>query len=264
MTRPRISVITVNRDMAPGLASTLESVLAQDYPNFEAIVIDGGSRDSSRAIIEAHASRLAYWVSESDRSLYDAMNKGVAAAKGDWVLFMNAGDRFAAPDVLSRMAAGNLDHADLVYGHHVRRYPVQGIERLVRAEPPQVLPRRMPCSHQSLLMRRELLVTHPFKIGLLAADYEVILSAYAAGRRFAQVDCVIAATEMGGRSDSRRLRSLSERMSILCALGLMTPGLALYYRGLMLRAVVAGALKAVLPRSFTARILRHRPVKGLG
>ena len=264
MNTPKISIITPSFNQVDFLERTLLSVLEQDYPNIEYIVIDGGSTDGSVELIKKYESRLAYWVSESDRSLYDAMNKGVAAAKGDWVLFMNAGDRFAAPDVLSRMAAGNLDHADLVYGHHVRRYPVQGIERLVRAEPPQVLPRRMPCSHQSLLMRRELLVTHPFKIGLLAADYEVILSAYAAGRRFAQVDCVIAATEMGGRSDSRRLRSLSERMSILCALGLMTPGLALYYRGLMLRAVVAGALKAVLPRSFTARILRHRPVKGLG
>ena len=113
-------------------------------------------------------------------------------------------------------------------------------------------------------MRRELLIAHPFKIGLLAADYEVILSAYAAGRRFAQVDCVIAATEMGGRSDSQRLRSLSERMAILRVHGLMTPGLALYYRGLMLRAVMAGALKAVLPAGLTARILRHRPLKGLG
>ena len=264
MTAPKVSIVTVNRNMATEIGATLESVLMQDYPYFELIVVDGASSDGSQDVIASYAPRLRYWVSEPDRCLYDAMNKGVAAAKGDWVLFMNAGDRFAAPDVLSRMAAGNLDHADLVYGHHVRRYPVQGIERLVRAEPPQVLPRRMPCSHQSLLMRRELLVTHPFKIGLLAADYEVILSAYAAGRRFAQVDCVIAATEMGGRSDSRRLRSLSERMSILCALGLMTPGLALYYRGLMLRAVVAGALKAVLPRSFTARILRHRPVKGMG
>ena len=126
MNRPCISVITVNRNMAPGLASTLESVLAQDYPHFETIVIDGGSRDGSRAIIEAHAARLAYWVSEPDRSLYDAMNKGVAASKGDWVLFMNAGDHFAAPDVLSRVFAVAHDDADLLYGHHVRRYPSGG------------------------------------------------------------------------------------------------------------------------------------------
>ena len=114
-------------------------------------------------------------------------------------------------------------------------------------------------------MRRELLVAHPFKIGLLAADYEVILSAYAAGRRFAQVDCVIASTEMGGRSDSQRLRSLAERMAILRAQGLMTPGLALYYRGLMLRAVLAGmALKAVMPRRPGARHSAPSPAQGPG
>jgi glycosyltransferase involved in cell wall biosynthesis len=264
MTRPRISVVTVNRDMAAGLAATLESILAQDFADFEAIVIDGGSADGSRTVIEAHAGRLAYWVSEPDQSLYDAMNKGVAAAKGEWVLFMNAGDRFAGPDVLSRMITGGLDRADLVYGHHVRHYPVQDIERLVQAEPPHVLPRRMAFSHQSLLMRRVLLMAHPFETHLLAADYEVILAAYAEGRRFVQMDCVIAHTEMGGRSDTQRLRSLAERMAIVRRHGLMTVGLALYYRGLMLRAVLAGVFKAVLPQSVTTRILKHRPVRGLG
>ena len=261
---PNVSVITVNRDMAAGLRATLESVLGQDYPDFEAIVIDGGSRDTSRDIIAANATRLAYWVSEPDRSLYDAMNKGVAAAKGEWVLFMNAGDRFAAPDVLSRVFAAGHGDADLLYGDHVRHYPGSGIERLVPAEAPDVLPLRLNCSHQSLLMRRDLLRDHPFRVDLLAADYEAVLAAYVAGRRFEHVDCVIAHTEMGGRSDTKRLESLRERLDILRTYGLLTPGLAFHYRRLMVRALIAGAAKAVLPRALTRAILRHRPIKGLG
>jgi glycosyltransferase involved in cell wall biosynthesis len=261
---PKISVITVNRDMAAGLRATLESVLGQDYPDFEAIVIDGGSRDSSRDIIAANAARLAYWVSEPDRSLYDAMNKGVAAAKGEWILFMNAGDRFAAPDVLSRVFAADRSGADVLYGDHVRRYPGSGIERLVPAEPPSVLPWRLNCSHQSLLMRREILQAHPFRIELLAADYEAVLAAYVTGRRFEGVACVIAHTEMGGRSDTRRLESLHERMDVLRTYRLLSPKLAFHYRWLMLRALMAGAAKAVLPAALTRAILRHRPIKGLG
>jgi glycosyltransferase involved in cell wall biosynthesis len=264
MTPPIVSVVTVNRDMAAGLTSTIESVLGQDYPALELVVIDGGSRDGSRKVIQSYAPRLAYWVSEPDRNLYDAMNKGVAAAKGEWVLFMNAGDRFAAPDVLSRVFATSHDDADIVYGHHVRRYPAEGIERLVRAEAPEVLPWRMPCSHQSLLMRRALLLARPFALDLLAADYEALIAAQAAGKRFAMVDCVVARTEMGGRSDTNRLRSLRERIAVLQRHGLMTAGLARHYRWLMLRAVMARAMKAVLPAPLLRAILRHRPIKGIG
>jgi len=263
MTAPVVSVITVNRDMAQGLAATLDSVLAQDYPNFEAIVIDGGSRDGSLKVIAARAGRLAYWISEPDRSLYDAMNKGVSAAKGQWVLFMNAGDCFAAPDVLSRVFALAHEGADIIYGDHLRHYPGLGVERLVPAEGVEVLPRRMPCSHQSLFMRRQLLLAHPFDTALLAADYEALVGAFAQGRRFERIDCLIARTEMGGRSDTRRLASLGERQAILRRHGLMTPRLAWFYRWLMLRAVLAGAAKALLPRAAVARILRHRPLRSL-
>src|SRR3954464_9610011 len=252
MSSPKLSVVTVNRDMAAGLAATLDSALAQDYRDFEIIVIDGASRDGSQGVIAQRAARLAYWVSEPDSSLYEAMNKGVAAAKGEWVLFMNAGDRFAAPDVLSRVFAGAHDRADIIYGDHIRHYPEAGIERLVPAEPASVMPRRMPCSHQSLFMRRALLLAHPFDTTLLAADYEVLLAAYAQGRRFERIGCVVARTQMGGRSDTRRLQSLRERQAILRRHRLMTPRLNFYYRGLMLRAALTTIAKAVLPRTLIA------------
>src|SRR6185503_13603856 len=111
-TRPKVSVVTVNFNMADQIAGTLDSVLAQDYPNFESIVIDGASTDGSREIIAAYGDRLAYWASERDRNLYDGMNKGVRAATGEWVVFMNAGDRFAGADVLSRIFAVPHDGAD--------------------------------------------------------------------------------------------------------------------------------------------------------
>src|SRR6185312_9345482 len=90
-TCPKVSVVTVNFNMADQIAGTLDSVLAQDYLNFESVVIDGDSTDGSREIIASYGGRLAYWVSERDRNLYDGMNKGVTAATGDWVLFMNSG-----------------------------------------------------------------------------------------------------------------------------------------------------------------------------
>ena len=261
---PKVSVVTVNFNMADQIAGTLDSVLAQDYPNFESIVIDGGSTDASRDIIASYGSRLAYWVSEPDRNLYDGMNKGVRAASGDWVLFMNSGDRFADPRVLSTMFAENHVDADALYGHHVRRYPEQGIDRVIRAEPPDVLPFRMHCSHQSLFMRRQILLDRPFSLSLLAADYDAILNAYIEGRRFKAVDCVVAMASVGGRSDNSRLTILWQRISILRRRRLLTFRTALHYSGLIAWVIFVSPVKRILPRALVAYILRHRPVKGLG
>jgi putative colanic acid biosynthesis glycosyltransferase len=262
--RPKVSVITVNFNMADQSAGTLDSVLAQEYPNFESIVIDGGSSDGSREIIASYGERLAYWVSERDRNLYDGMNKGVRAASGDWILFMNSGDRFADPHVLSSMFASDHTDADALYGHHVRRYPEQGIDRVIHAESPEVLPLRMHCSHQSLFMRREILLNRPFALNMLAADYDAILSAYIDGRRFKPVDCVVAVAAVGGRSDNYRLTILWQRIAILRRHGLLTFKTARHYAGLIAWVMFAYPVKKVLPKAVVAYILRHRPVKGLG
>jgi hypothetical protein len=121
----------------------------------------------------------------------------------------------------------------------------------------------MNAAHQAVLMRRDLLLAHPFDVALLAADYEVLLSAFAAGKRFEAVDVVIASTEMGGRSDTARLKSLSQRMMVLRRYGFMTPRLWLHYRKLMARAVLARMAKALLPPAAIAAILRRRPIRGL-
>lgn len=261
---PKVSVVTVNFNMADHIAATLDSVLAQDYPNFESIVIDGGSTDESQKIIASYADRLAYWVSERDRNLYDGMNKGVRAATGDWILFMNSGDQFADSHVLSAMFAQDHGDADALYGHHVRRYPERGIDRVIYAETPDVLPLRMHCSHQSLFMRREILLERPFSLELLAADYNAILAAYLDGKRFKRVDCVVAVAAVGGRSDNNRLTILLQRISILRRQGLMTLPIAWHYGGLVAWVLFIGPLKRILPKSLVSFILRHRPIKGLG
>ena len=263
-TCPKVSVVTVNFNMADQIAGTLDSVLAQDYLNFESVVIDGDSTDGSREIIASYGGRLAYWVSERDRNLYDGMNKGVTAATGDWVLFMNSGDRFADAHVLSTMFAEDHTDTDALYGHHVRRYPEQGIDRVIHAETPEVLPLRMHCSHQSLFMRRQILLDRPFSLSLLAADYDAILNAYIEGRRFKAVNCVVAVASVGGRSDNSRLTILWQRISILRRRRLLSFKTALHYAGLIAWVIFASPVKRILPKSLVAYILRHRPVKGLG
>lgn len=114
----KLSIITINRNNKQGLQNTIESVLCnQTFKDFEYIVIDGASNDGSVEVIERYKDRLAYWCSEPDRGIYHAMNKGIAKAKGDYLLFMNSGDCLVR-DCLLKVFTKN-DDADFIYGNMV-------------------------------------------------------------------------------------------------------------------------------------------------
>ena len=109
----KLSIITINLNNREGLQKTIESVLKQAFKDFEYIVIDGGSTDGSRELIERYSDRFSYWVSEPDSGVYNAMNKGIRKAKGDYVLFLNSGDFLIEKEVLGKVFASELT-ADIV------------------------------------------------------------------------------------------------------------------------------------------------------
>lgn len=111
----KLSIITINYNDAKGLRATIESVLAQSYRNFEYIVIDGGSNDGSRDIIELYKSKIDFSVSEKDKGIYNAMNKGANVAKGEYLLFLNSGDTLYSADTLSNLMLDTF-HDDIVCG----------------------------------------------------------------------------------------------------------------------------------------------------
>ena len=91
---PKISIITVSFNAVKVIEETIVSVINQTYTNVEYIIIDGGSTDGTVDIIKEYADKISYWVSESDKGIYDAMNKGGIKALGDFLYFLNAGDSF--------------------------------------------------------------------------------------------------------------------------------------------------------------------------
>lgn len=99
---PKLSIITINYNNLEGLKRTVESVVSQTWQEFEYIVIDGGSTDGSAAYIESQSKHIDYWVSEPDQGIYNAMNKGVVKATGDYLLFLNSGDHFYSDQVLEK------------------------------------------------------------------------------------------------------------------------------------------------------------------
>lgn len=116
---PRFSVITVTYNAADVLEDTIQSVITQTYHHVEYIIIDGGSTDGTLDIIRRYRDRIACVVSERDRGLYDAMNKGMARATGDYLIFLNAGDSFHEDDTLLHAVhslAGGEELPDVIYG----------------------------------------------------------------------------------------------------------------------------------------------------
>lgn len=101
----QLTIITINRNNAAGLRKTIESVVNQTHANFEYIVIDGASTDESVNIIEEYAHKIDYWVSEPDKGIYNAMNKGICMANGDYIQILNSGDILASDNVVERMLA---------------------------------------------------------------------------------------------------------------------------------------------------------------
>lgn len=99
---PKLSIITINYNNLEGLKKTVDSVVNQTWQEFEYIVIDGGSTDGSALYIESQSKHIDYWVSEPDKGIYNAMNKGIAKATGEYLLFLNSGDHFYKCDVLEK------------------------------------------------------------------------------------------------------------------------------------------------------------------
>lgn len=115
--RPKVSIITVCYNVKAELSETIESVASQTYNNIEYIVIDGGSKDGSLEIIRKNSKYITKWISESDYGIYDAMNKGINLASGEWILFMNAGDLFYNNRVIENIFSINYAaNVGIVYG----------------------------------------------------------------------------------------------------------------------------------------------------
>ena len=117
---PKVSIVTVNLNHAAGLEKTIESVAGQTFRELEYIVVDGGSTDGSQKVISSFAGKISRHISESDKGIYDAMNKGLSLACGEYIYFLNSGDRLVSPNTLARIFDSTFSDADLLYGDVIR------------------------------------------------------------------------------------------------------------------------------------------------
>ena len=213
MISPRISIIIAVLNAQDTVEETLLSALNQTYTDLEVIVIDGKSVDGTVDIIKKYTTSLAYWISEPDLSLYDAMNKGIQKATGDYCYFLNAGDILTAPTIFSELAS-KASLADVIYTDVIVKAD-SGATRLVKAKPLTMLWQGMTFCHQRSLSKKEWHLQYPFDLSYkIGSDYHFYVTLIQDNRLFDYIPLALAQVSSGGISDQQRFLTFTEWNSV--------------------------------------------------
>lgn len=227
MQKPRVSIITVVYNASKELERTISSIRSQTWEVIEYLVIDGGSEDGTVDAIRKNTDLIDYWVSEPDQGLYDAMNKGLAAATGDYVWFINAGDRIYSPETLTNIfthrhgpeqspAPPGDGYADIYYGDTMIVDENDNEIGLRRLRPPEKLSWKsfrygMLVCHQAILMKKPLAETYNLELPH-SADFDWVIRALKKANSIVNTHQILAAFLDGGQSKQTIRPSLSERL----------------------------------------------------
>lgn len=217
MIQPKISVVTVCYNAVNDIEKTILSVINQTYSNIEYLIIDGGSTDGTMDIVNKYKDKIDVIVSEPDKGIYDAMNKGIDRATGDWINFMNAGDYFykknCINDIFNKSIDANIamvigDSALFLDGKYYQIKCKPFYERLP-------LHQEMGFTHQSSFVRSNLAKHIKFNLKYkYAADYNMVIELYRMGYGFYNTNNLIAFYDMNGISFNHKLDHIKETYMI--------------------------------------------------
>ena len=196
----KLSVITINFNNRDGLRKTIESVVNQTFKDFEYIIIDGGSTDGSVEVIKEYADRIDYWVSEPDKGIYNAMNKGIDVAKGEYCNFMNSGDVFVNNNILLEIEDLLID-VGIVYGRAVYSDGRMALER--QSDIPDLIYFfSNTISHQASFISTKMLKRYHYDESLrIVSDWKFFVQAFVLEQcSYRNVDKIINVQESVGAS----------------------------------------------------------------
>jgi putative colanic acid biosynthesis glycosyltransferase len=204
MADPFFSIVTVVRNNLVGLAKTKTSIIQQLGNSWEWVIIDGNSTDGTREFALACVEANIKVISESDRGIYDAMNKGLAMATGRYVMFMNSGDLLADDKVLNRVQEElTRDPVHVLFGGSIMRFGLMDIPRPSRS--PAYIWHGQPGLHQATVFCREQHVRFPYDADYkICGDYDVITRMWAAGLRFRSTPIIVSVNEFVAEATSGR------------------------------------------------------------
>ena len=214
----KLSIITVNLNNKEGLQKTIDSVISQTFKDFEWIVIDGGSTDGSKELIEKYADHISYWVSEPDKGIYNAMNKGIRVARGEYVEFLNSGDIFFDNNTLYSVLSARKE-ADILY---TNTFILKGgnLERINYHNDYLTCYRltKRTINHQSAFIRRKLFYDYGFYDESLkiVSDWKFFFEAIVIKKcSVCHIDLNAIIYDQNGISSTNPIRLRDERITVL-------------------------------------------------
>jgi glycosyltransferase involved in cell wall biosynthesis len=215
---PVVSVLTVVYNSEQYIERTIQSVLQQSYPNIEHIILDGASKDNTLSIIKSYDQQIAYWKSEKDKGIYDAMNKIQDLAQGDYLMFLNSGDEFTDSEVLSNTFKSIVD-ADVYYGDTLITDEMGQPLRNRRLRPPSQLHWKdfrygMLVCHQSIIIKKQLSQQYNLRYKI-AADIDWAIRSIKNAKNIVNTGISISKFMEGGMSSIHHRKGLEERFKIL-------------------------------------------------
>ena len=254
---PLISIITVCLNDGKYLEETIKSVINQTYSNIEYIIIDGGSTDNTIDIIKKYESKIDHWLSESDKGIYDAMNKGISLAKGKWINFMNAGDTFYKRNTIEKIFLKKNDKVDFIYGDRKIIYNTE-FSRVEKAGEIKNLWKGMVFSHQSLFTNSNVFKKYQFNVdNRIGADFEFLFHCYKNNFKFCNIHIPVAIVLAGGLSDTKRIESILSRRSTVNKFSKNLKVNA-YYLLLFCDTLVRLSIKKILPNKINSFLLKKK------
>lgn len=254
---PCVTIISVTLNNSDALETTIKSIINQTYPNIEYIIIDGGSSDNTSSIIQKFTNKISLYVSEADKGIYDAMNKGVQLSTGEWVIFMNAGDSFNNKNVINNIFKSPRHQTDIVYGNHKIIYEDR-FEGTHSAGEIHNLWKGMIFSHQAVFIRQKLLKKHIFSLSEpIGADFKMILEAYLDGATFKKENIVISKVLNKGLSDKERIQSILSHWRTTKK-HINTFRVSSYYLCKIINMIFRQLAKSILPSKLISKIVKSK------
>ena len=216
---PKITIVTVCYNAAAVIEETILSVINQTYSNIEYIIIDGASTDNTMEVVNKYRNRISVVVSEPDKGIFDAMNKGIKLAMGEWINFMNAGDKFAANNVVEKVFEESKKDFDVLYGDYATKYNNKIRFRDAYAFfKKKTKFKEMGFSHQSVFVRTYLAKENTFDTHFkLCADYNMIWNFYyKLNASFAHVNVLVAVMDVVGGATIKYYKRHIQEVALIC------------------------------------------------
>jgi glycosyltransferase involved in cell wall biosynthesis len=237
----KITIVTIVLNDIQNIEKTIQSVVSQDI-KLEYTIIDGGSTDGTFEVIEKYKDKIDTVVSKKDSGIYNAMNKAIDMANGEWICFMNSGDMFYDSNVLKGVLPNLDDSVDIVYGDWEVRYASK--RKIVKTDMSiQDIWKGMVFSHQSCFVKKNILKQYSFnESNRITADYELFYTLYKANKNFSYLPMIIASVSAGGISDRKRIASIVSRWNIVDK----SFGVNIYYLKLIVVELVKLPFKKIL------------------